>query len=221
MTNNKQSKENGLMTKVEAYARERMEEFSDPSHDFFHVLRVRRLALHIANSENVKDLLAVELAALLHDVDDHKYKSIKEWMPVPDFLRGLMIDEVTITKVLMIIENVSYSREVRMLKAGKQLPTLPELGCVQDADRLDAIGATGVARTFAFGGKRDTPFCSEVSKCEAGWEAVDPKTTIGHFHDKLFKLKDMMKTETGRSMAKKRHQVMVNFYKAFMLEWTF
>lgn len=164
----------------------------DGSHDFNHVLRVLGLAQRIAKASNV-DYEVVTLAALLHDVGDKKY--VLPGQDASTIVQTLLIDfgaeESLAKKVQTIVTNVSYSSEVknpeRVLEVIKEFP---ELAVVQDADRLDAIGAVGIGRTFTFGGAK---------RAEGGMDG-----TLEHFTDKLEKLEGMMKTELGREMARTR-----------------
>ena len=146
------------------------------------------------------------LAALLHDVDDHKLSpdTCKEMNRAADFLRNNNVPEDRVQRVLQIISEISFS-------AGKGRPTTIEGMCVQDADRLDAMGAIGIGRAFAFGGSRDRRMHDP--------ENVDITTTIQHFYDKLLRLMDLMNTKTGRELALQRDQYMRQFLDEFYAEW--
>ncbi|EFC46124.1 predicted protein [Naegleria gruberi] len=203
----------------------------DASHDFNHVERVVNLAKHIAKCENVIDedkLQVIELAAYLHDVHDHKYveKSDTALTPkraIEEHLSSLEVPNQLIERVQFVVDNISFSKEVKRLKENTVLDIneLPiELKVVQDSDRLDAIGAVGVARCLVFSGSKGRAiYLNEpTSQFKSPSEMVDwkitetPKPTVSttddsaiqHFYDKLFHLESMMKTETGKKLAKKR-----------------
>lgn len=198
----------------------------DSSHDAFHALRVRNLALSLASEEGLSSyrLQTVELAALLHDIDDHKYvsRNREEHETAEGFLSGNSVPTDVITSVMNIINNMGFKEEV----AGSCSiqPTL-EFGIVQDADRLDAIGAIGIARCLTFGGHRNrvlydpsVPPRMNMTK-EEYTKQEGQQTTLNHFHEKLLKLKDLMKTEVGRRRAERRHKVMEDFLAEFYREW--
>jgi uncharacterized protein len=175
-------------------------------HDWFHIDRVRKLALFIANKEGA-DTTIVELAALLHDIADHKFhggdhdighKTARAW------LASLTAPVSTIDAVGNIVECVSYS-------AGKSMTSL-EGKCVQDADRLEALGAIGVARCFAYGGSKGRPLYDPESR--------DGAHSIQHFYDKLLLLKDTLHTKTAAQLAKDRHAHMEHFLEQFYREWS-
>ncbi|TKA72042.1 hypothetical protein B0A49_03371 [Cryomyces minteri] len=190
--------DNELMNSVKAYVREYMSLY-DASHDYNHVLRVLALSTRILSSEQCDnptiyyDTAAVSLAALLHDVGDHKYV-------LPDQDASKLIAEVLFSrgastsladKVQCICTHVSYSVEIRNpLQLRKALSQHPELAIVQDADRLDAIGAVGIGRAFTFGGAKQP---------DRGMRG-----TIEHFTEKLERLEGMMKTQAGRRLARER-----------------
>jgi uncharacterized protein len=189
-------------------------------HDWWHVDRVRRLALHIARREGADPYL-VELAALLHDVADWKFHEGNEHLGpqrAAELLAGLGVDRTTIDHVAEIIAHVSFKG------AGVATPmhTL-EGACVQDADRLDALGAIGIARTFAYGGHAGQPMHDPELAPIAHATFHDYKTaggtTINHFYEKLLLLKDRMQTATGRQLAEQRHTFMEQFLDRFHLEW--
>ena len=178
----------------------------DMSHDFKHVLRVLALAKHIlaqeteANPGKKLDKQAITVAALLHDVGDRKYLQPGENANkmINDLLAENCCSPSFITKVSLIIENVSYSNEIKQpALVNAVMASHPELAVVQDADRLDAIGAVGIARCFAFGAAKAT---------DCGLEG-----SVEHFIDKLEELENMMKTETGRRLARERTQRLKQF----------
>ncbi|XP_030492009.2 uncharacterized protein LOC115708004 [Cannabis sativa] len=199
---------------------------NDASHDAAHVWRVRDLALSLAQDEglssNPHSMQIVELAALLHDIGDYKYvRDPSEEKIVEKFLEAEGMEEEKKNKILGIIKGMGFKEEV----AGDGVGELSiEFGVVQDADRLDAIGAIGIARCFTFGGSRNRVLHdpnikprSDLSKEQ--YMKKDEQTTINHFHEKLLKLKDMMKTKAGRSRAEKRHKFMEEYLKEFYEEW--
>lgn len=217
---------------TEQYARDEMAG-NDGSHDYAHVDRVRRSALSLAAEEGVTDpvtLHVVELAALLHDVNDAKYAGAGAAPPgivVRELLERLGCDAGVVDRVVHVVPNVSYSKEL----SGAKPELTIELRCVQDADRLDAIGAIGVARTFCFGGSRcralyvpeeTTETVHEVSsEVYAGRNAKGAKDvgTVAHFYEKLLRLAGMCKTEAGRRRARRRHDFMLKFLDEFRGEW--
>ena len=174
------------------YVRKLFQGNSD-GHDFDHTMRVYRTAMEIANSEPGCDRQIVALAALLHDADDSKLFSTADNANARTFLNLQNMDEATIEKICTAITSVSFS------KNRDRRPELLEGRIVQDADRLDAIGAIGIARTFAYGGKHGRTLDSSIE----------------HFHDKLLLLKAMMHTEKAKEMAESRHA----FMESFLQEW--
>ena len=174
-------------------------------HDFDHTMRVYRMAMRIASEEGA-DAELVALAALLHDVDDHKLSpdTCERKDRAVGFLQHLGMPEEQVQKIIQIISEISFS-------AGKGRATTIEGMCVQDADRLDAMGAIGIGRAFAFGGSRDRRMHDP--------ENVDITTTIQHFYDKLLRLKDLMNTKTGRELALQRDAYMRQFLDEFYAEW--
>lgn len=174
-------------------------------HDFDHTMRVFRMAAYIAEKEGA-DIVTAQLAALLHDVDDHKLspETSEGKLRAAEFLHSHNICGEKAAHILRIIATVSFS-------ANKGTPETIEGKCVQDADRLDALGAIGIARTFAFGGSRGRAIHDP--------EGVDKTTSIQHFYDKLLLLKDRMNTATGRRIAEQRHNYLLSFLDQFHAEW--
>ncbi|XP_057802759.1 uncharacterized protein LOC131018035 [Salvia miltiorrhiza] len=199
---------------------------NDASHDAAHAFRVRDLALFLAREEGFSasphSMLIVELAALLHDIADYKYiRDPSEEKTVEKFLVDEGVDENTKTSVLSIIKGMGFKEEIGGLRESSQCP---EFGVVQDADRLDAIGAIGIARCFTFGGSRNIALHdpqikprSDLSKEK--YMNKDEQTSVNHFHEKLLKLKKLMKTKAGERRAERRHKFMEEFVEEFYQEW--
>ena len=193
-----------IIENAKAFAKEIFSADSS-GHDYHHTLRVWALARTIGEAEGA-DMAVVELAALLHDVDDHKLSpdTAENKDRAAGFLRSQGVAEDRVKEILRIIDQISFSRNTLP-------PDTLEGKCVQDADRLDALGAIGVARTFAFGGSHGRAIHDP--------EGQDRGSSIAHFYDKLLLLKDRMNTETGRRMALHRHDYLENFLQEFLSEW--
>jgi len=198
----------------------------DSSHDPFHALRVRDLALSLACEEGLRlsSFLTVELAALLHDIDDHKYAASdeNEGSTVESFLKQHNVESNTAETVLQIVTTLGFKEELERAENG---PISPEFAVVQDADRLDAIGAIGIARAFTYGGSRNRKMHdpaqaprTDITKSEYTSGDAHP-TTINHFAEKLLKLKDLMKSKAGKKRAIQRHEFMLTFLQQFYFEW--
>ncbi|KAF5372782.1 hypothetical protein D9615_010116 [Tricholomella constricta] len=239
--------EKAVITAAEKFMLETMARY-DPSHDAYHVQRVRKTALQIAkNVSPPPDMLVVELAALLHDVLDKKYVSAEDaadpykfFLPFfesmtsqygVDFVkdgRGRLITQV--------IDNVSWSTEKELKMKGlytKWHAECVELHCVQDADRLDAIGAFGIMRCAAYTSVTNK---QAATTCTSLWsntylppsalyapigDPKQPNSAIQHFHDKLLNIRDRLKTEHGKRLGTKRHQVLLDFIDAIEEEYIF
>lgn len=193
---------------------------AEGGHDWFHIERVYKNALLIAKEEDC-DVTVVKLAALLHDIADSKFHDGDESVGpkiAREFLEFQNISEDIITHVIAIIENISF-------KGGnfEKKFTSKELAIVQDADRLDAIGAIGIARTFNYGGFKNRPIYNPNIQPNLNMSKEEYKNseapTLNHFYEKLLLLKDKMNTETGKKIAKKRHDFMVHFLAQFYAEW--
>ena len=195
-------------------------EGTESGHDWFHIERVWKLSSYIQEREG-GDQQVIELAALLHDIADPKFHNGDETLAakiVNEFLTKQKLDNETIEKVIFIIENMSFKNRN---DAPQNLPL--ELKIVQDADRLDAIGAIGIARTFNFGGYKnnliyhpDIP--PKINQTKEEYKKSNG-TTINHFYEKLLLLKDLMNTNTATDLATERHQLMLNFLDEFYKEW--
>src|SRR5690606_13387960 len=172
-------------------------------HDYYHIERVVKMAKRIAQEENA-DLFLVELSAWLHDVGDYKLHGgiDKSEEMISEFLNELNVSTEIISKTNEIVSQVSFSKG--------NAPTTLEAKIVQDADRLDAIGAIGLARTFAYGGSKQREIYNPENPEE---------TSIQHFYDKLLKLKNLMNTGSARRIAEERHQFLEEFLERFYAEW--
>ncbi|KAF8591046.1 hypothetical protein K439DRAFT_1327735 [Ramaria rubella] len=199
----------------------------DPSHDAFHVQRVRKTALSLARAHVAQnpDLLVVELSALLHDVLDKKYVPAEQAADPYAFFEPFfssvsghldLIADGRARLVTNIVDNVSWTTESKLRDAGGITPwhkTCIELHCVQDADRLDAIGAFGIMRCAAFSAATNRPL--HVPQDNAAVKS----SAIQHFYDKLLNIKERLKTESGKRLGEHRHQVMVQFLGAVEQEF--
>jgi uncharacterized protein len=208
-----------LLHDTAAFIRERLQHDSS-GHDWWHIDRVRRNAVSLAKAEGA-DLIVTELAALLHDIADWKFhggddtagpRAARAWLESHD------VDAVTIEHVCDIIAGLSF----KGAGVATDMPTL-EGRCVQDADRLDAVGAIGIARAFAFGGHFGRPMYDPDHPPELhdSFAAYKSKSgpTINHFYEKLLLLKDRMNTPTGRKLAAARHEFLERFLEQFLAEW--
>lgn len=198
-------------------------EGAEGGHDWFHIERVYKNARLIAQSENV-NLFIVELGALLHDIADAKFYDGDESIgpkKATDFLRNEQVSESVILHIENIIRYVSFKSSLDPDKKDKF--DSPELQVIQDADRLDAIGAIGIARTFNYGGfKNRTMYDPDIAPLidqdkETYKNSKAP--TINHFYEKLLLLKDKMNTETARKIAANRHEFMLQYLDQFYNEW--
>ena len=187
-------------------------------HDFFHTMRVYRTAIYIAEKEHA-DPAIVALAALLHDVDDRKLspETYAHKDRAVSFMQKYCLSGDLCRLICTIIEEVSY------MGTDSAIPISLEGKCVQDADRLDALGAIGIARVFAYSGSRNRPLHDPEIKplLTMDKEAYQnhTSTAINHFYEKLFYLKDMMNTDTAKMIAHRREQYMKQFISAFLSEW--
>ncbi len=205
-----------LIERALSYVKERLEnEYS--GHDFFHTLRVFKVATHISEREGA-NVETVQLAALLHDVDDRKVSpdTYKTQANARSFLASNDVDEGTAELVCRIIREISFGDN-------DTAPTTLEGKCVQDADRLDALGAIGIARAFAYGGNRNRHMYHPDVKPNLNMTREEyvksESTTVNHFYEKLFKLTALMNTETALSIAREREAYMKDFIDEFMAEW--
>ncbi len=194
---------------------------AEGGHDFFHINRVYHNSLRIAKEEDNVDEFVVALGALLHDIADSKFHNGDETVgpkKARAFLESENVEEDVIKHVKNIIENISF-------KGGnfEKKFTSPELDIIQDADRLDAIGAIGIARCFNYGGFKNRVLYDPAIEPNLHMTKEEYKKstapTINHFYEKLLLLKDRMNTVTGKKLATKRHEFMETYLKEFFNEW--
>ncbi len=208
-----------IIQKTADYAKKTLEG-EGSGHDWWHVYRVWKMAKHIGKTENA-DMFVVEVASLLHDIADWKFhggdeeigaKTARTW------LESLNVEEKYISHIYQIVKDVSF----KGANVKSQIKTKEGM-VVQDADKLDAIGAIGIARTFAYGGKMDQEIHNPNLKPVLHNTFEEYKNskgpTINHFYEKLLLLKDRMNTKTAKQIALGRHKVMEEFLKKFYAEW--
>jgi uncharacterized protein len=193
---------------------------AEAGHDWFHIERVWKTTKNIAKEENV-NLEVAEFAALLHDIADAKFHDGDEEIgprKAGDFLKSIAVDDSIIYHVQQIIRNMSFKSSL-----GEISFTSPEMLVVQDADRLDAIGAIGIARAFTYGGFKNRELYNPEIKPDINIskEAYKKSTapTLNHFYEKLLLLKDKMNTPSGKRIATQRHEFMVQYLQQFYAEW--
>ena len=208
-----------VLANTENYVKQALEG-AEAGHDWWHIERVRNLALQIGRQEEA-DLFIVELAALLHDIADSKFNDGDETRgprEAEKFLSEQLLPPGEIDHVIRIIENISFRKSLD----GNSFSSI-EFSVVQDADRLDAIGAIGIARAFNYGGFKNRIFYdpSIPPEVHGSSESYKKSTapTINHFYEKLLKLKDKMNTATGKKMAADRHHFMESYLEQFYKEW--
>lgn len=208
-----------IIDATENYVKQELAE-AEGGHDWWHIHRVWQSARQIARHEDV-DPLIVELGALLHDIADSKFHDGDEEIgpaKAAAFLRSLQVDEAIILSVTQIIRHISF-------KGGNEARTYwsAELAVVQDADRLDALGAVGIARAFNYGGFRnralyDPAIAPDMHMTKEAYK-TSASPTINHFYEKLLLLKDRMNTATGKALAEERHVFMERYLEQFYREW--
>lgn len=210
---------NRLITTTKSFVKQELKH-AEGGHDWFHTERVYKNALLIAKNEQV-DILVVSLAALLHDIADSKFYDGDETIgpkKAETFLSNNNADHKIIEHVTQIITHMSFKNSL-----DDTIFTSKEMEVVQDADRLDAIGAIGIARCFNYGGFKDRPLYNpdikpNLSMTKAEYKNSDAPT-INHFYEKLLLLKDQMNTKTGKRIALERHNYMKGFLEQFYAEW--
>jgi uncharacterized protein len=208
-----------IIKNTEAFVKNALKN-AEGGHDWFHILRVLNNAKLISKNENV-DEFVVELGALLHDIADSKFHNGDETIGpkvAREFLENQLVDDSIIIHIENIISNISF-------KGGnfEQKFSSRELEVIQDADRLDAIGAVGIARTFNYGGFKNRPLYNpeilpNLNQSKEAYKNSEAPT-INHFYEKLLLLKDRMNTNTGRKIATERHLYMEQFLTQFYNEW--
>ena len=194
---------------------------ADGGHDWYHIERVWKTARYIRDKEGAGDLQVIELGALLHDISDPKFNGGDEkkgGRMAYRFLRDQGVEPEKADHVRDIIQHVSFKGGIM-----QDLIRTIEFRIVQDADRLDAIGAIGIARAFNYGGFKNRPLhipgraLREYGDSRAYYQSDAP--TINHFYEKLLKLKDLMNTDTAKELAEERHAYMLGFLDQFYREW--
>ena len=210
---------NNLIDITRAFVRAQLAQ-AEGGHDWFHIERVYNNAMLIAQGEAC-DLLIVQLGALLHDIADSKFHDGDETVGPSmawQFLASQNVPEETIIHVVNIIENISFKGGNHEMKFHSV-----ELDIVQDADRLDALGAIGIARAFNYGGFKnrglyDPAIAPKLTMDKEGYKASQAPT-LNHFYEKLLLLKDRMNTQTARKIAEGRHEFMESYLRQFYAEW--
>jgi len=208
-----------ILSNTENFVRQQMMN-AEGGHDWWHVFRVWKTARKIALQENV-NLFVVELAALLHDIADPKFHDGNEEIGpemAMNFLQEQNVEPEIVNHVVNIIKNMSFKNSLGTLDFRSK-----EMDVVQDADRLDAIGAIGIARAFNYGGFKNRPLYDPAVKPSFSMTKEEYKKgnspTINHFYEKLLLLKDKMNTQTGKMLAEQRHRFMEEFLSRFFEEW--
>lgn len=192
---------------------------AESGHDWWHVYRVWNMAKNLANYYKNADILVTELAALLHDVADEKFDNYEEnKIELENYIHSLDILKTQKEDILHIIQKLSFKKSI-----GASVEKSIEFQIVQDADRLDAIGAIGIARAFSFGGFKGREMYNPDIKPNSYTNSKDYQNshspTINHFYEKLFLLKDLMNTPEAKQMAEKRHRFMEKYLNQFYDEW--
>ena len=212
---------NEQISVTEEFVRQNLEGY-DSGHDWWHIVRVRKLALFINEMESLADPFEVDIAALLHDKVDSKFAvrdTDEGYQLIRNFMDSCGMSDLQ-EKVLNAIKNVSFSSKNR-----KENPDDSLLWIIQDADRLDAIGAIGIARAFNYGGFRNNkiydPNIINTENGEKEFSKQGATSTISHFYEKLLLLKSGMNTPTAKRLAEERHEFLELFLKQFYREWNF
>lgn len=188
-------------------------------HDFWHVYRVWQMAIFLAKKEKA-DLFVVQLAALLHDIADWKFNDNNKKGSIlsEKLLKELKVDQKIINQVCHIVDEISF----KGAGVKNKIKSIEGL-VVQDADRLDAIGAIGIARAFTYGGYKQREMYNPDKKYKLHKTFVSYKknksTSINHFYEKLLLLKDLMNTKTAKKIAQRRHEIMEQYLREFYQEW--
>lgn len=211
--------QNNKIEAIRNYAKEKLGD-DRSGHDFYHVVRVAKIAEKLAEQEGVSDTLIIETASYLHDVIDDKIVADvdTEKESLKKFLKELDFSADNIQEIFEIIENISFSQEIEKGKANLTIAGQ----IVQDADRIDALGAIGILRTAYYGGHTQSPLYDpniqpQEFKSKQGYRKKS--TVINHFYEKLFKLPATMNTQAGKLEAQRRKVFMENFLETFYAEW--
>lgn len=212
--------ENQLIELTRNFVKKQLEN-AEAGHDWFHIERVYNLAVYIAKAEGLKDLLIIKLGALLHDIADAKFHDGDEEIgpkTAVTFLKKQGLEDSLVTEIEAIVRYISFKTE-----PGNYNSIYLEI--LQDADRLDALGAIGIARTFNYGGFKNRPLYNpdirpNINQTKAEYKR-STAPTLNHFYEKLFLLKDKMHTKTAQKLAQERHQFMIDFVDVFKKEWHF
>ncbi|MBW6451601.1 MAG: HD domain-containing protein [DPANN group archaeon] len=207
-----------IINKTIDFVKETLQD-TESGHDWWHTYRVWKLSKHIAKTENADNFI-VELGALLHDIADSKFHDKNENIgpkKAEEFLKTLNLDSNIIEQIKNIISNISFrTRNETTFKS-------VELDIIQDADRLDALGAIGIARAFNFGGHKNNtiynPYIKPNTNMTKEEYKMRDKPTINHFYEKLLLLKDLMNTKGGQKIAEQRHAFMEQYLTEFYNEW--
>lgn len=207
-----------IINETEAFVRDYLRGV-ESGHNWWHISRVRNTAMLILSQEKNADPFITEMGALVHDIDDHKIRENRHGDKMLEhYLDDLEINNISKKKIIHIVKHVSFRDSFNGPYERNR-----ELDIVQDADRLDALGAIGIARAFNYGGSKGLeiyiPGTKPRSYNSAGDYISSDSSTINHFYEKLLKLKDMMNTATGRRMAEERHMYMEAFLQQFYSEW--
>lgn len=212
-------KQTSIIQKTKEFVQERLSQ-AEGGHDWWHIYRVWNLSRTITRKEKA-DLFVVELGALLHDIADSKFHHGDEEIGpriAGEFLESLDVQEEVILHIKNIISNISFKGGMEEQKFRS-----PELDVIQDADRLDALGAIGIARTFNYGGHKGRELYNPEIQPKLNMTKEEYKNsnapTLNHFYEKLLLLKDLMNTETGRSMAEHRARYLEGYLEEFHKEW--
>jgi uncharacterized protein len=206
---------NDQILKTEEFVKANLKGY-DSGHDWWHIERVRKMAAIINEMETLADPFIVDITALLHDTADSKFaggKEVNGYALIADFMEMNGMTEFK-DRVIDVIKNVSFSSKNKTVNADD-----PLLHVIQDADRLDAIGAIGVARAFNYGGFRNNKIYDPAVTDTSG--NVGTSSTISHFYEKLLLLKSRMNTRTAKRLADERHEFLETFLKQFYKEWNF
>ena len=205
-----------IINKTRAFVKDKLQN-EGSGHDWFHIERVYNLATYLCKKENGDEFI-IKMAVLLHDIDDWKFSNNNN--TTKNFLQSLNIDPSSYNKIMNIINTISY-------KGGIENSAQHDIEgkIVQDADRLDAMGAIGIARAFTYGGNKNRLIYNPSIKPKEFNSLEEVKNsnnhTINHFYEKLLKLKNLMNTDTAKQIAEERHKFMELFLDEFYYEWNF